>query len=290
MQIFNWSISTPPLVQPSNKYTENTKYKSHKPQQKYTDNELIQLVNYEPHKLEFLIKNKIVSIKRAKTVIVPSIFDFEKNLLETLLDHDPKHIERLIQKKIFLISELIETKTFSNNYSFAESIFRKDPNMLDRFMNEKIITEHDLPDIKCTSGASILHYFARKEPEVLTRLIYNQNLNPRFIANIYHDTKTYHYYKIMSEGTVLGKLVKHHQKEFLKWILDYQWITIEDCNSKNAMIERRKDWLAYEYISVSEFFKRKNKVSLEYYIQQKTPKIDQKKLHLEQKYEEETAF
>ena len=249
----------------------------------FSNSQLIDLANSAPHQLEYLIKKKLVSIDRAKHVLIPS-FSGGTSILLKLLETDPSHIERLLKCKVLPLSEIYNDKHFS------ETLFGNNPNILGELLQEKIINQYDLPNIKCRSGSSILHFLARQKPKELTKLIQRQKLDPTFISFVNHDTRIYRLSKLEGEGTVIGTLVKYNQEEFIKWILEYSWITLADCKKKNTLIERQLNWVDNEYISIAEFYERKYKIRFESFLEQKKEALIKQKSKLGEIIERTTTF
>lgn len=217
----------------------------------YSDSELSKLVIEDPVEFERLLSERVIPVSRVKRLN----YSF-KHVLRHLIDNDPSALERLVIKRVIGVSDLLEMGGDRSN--LMEALLSRSPRILCRWLEQGVVRERDLSRLVGRSKESILHRFAKNMPSELSYLVENQSLNPRAIAHISFSTNAHQSCSVVVYGSVLGILTVNHEDELLKWLVDYGWITMSDCQRQDAIVYNGRD-----HYTVSEWFEMKHRYSLE---------------------------
>lgn len=190
----------------------------------YTDEELSMLVHLDFKMIEMLLEKRHVTLSRLKKIQTAT----KMNLLLEFVSLDPSSIERLLERDILSLKDLLHItfrplgSTKKEKFDLFMFLLNEDPSMLGRLLDKGIIYESDLPFILLRNGSTLMHFYASRFPEKLTQLIVEQHLHPQFIGLM----------QVRDWPPVLTILAVSDRLEILKWIVDYEWFSLEKCQQK----------------------------------------------------------
>ena len=197
---------------------------------------LVEWAKTEPHKIERIINENPEQYYKLAQIND----DHNTPLFVHLIKSDVAVFERWVSNDTISVKTLALTamkqkwtQMFSPQKNLLHLLFKQDNAIIDRFLDngKTDICELVNTQLAGVDGATIFHSYALNNPKGLTALISRQK-SPKICAQFIGFNQTYsaplHPFK------TVAIILAEKSNEILKWIVDKQWMTLDECRRKDA--------------------------------------------------------